>query len=361
MPDKRYADQTQDVVLERAKDRVSDDVDKRQGSVVHDLLAPFATEAETIYKELDNVLNAGFVSDEQPRDYLIKRAAEVGLTLLPPEKAEGELTITADDGDVIPAGTRFYAEEDDPIYFVTLEDAEIVGETATVKAEAEMPGAEGNVSAGEIRFVDGDFTGVSDVINNDSFEGGTDEESTEALLRRYYTRVREPSLSGNVSHYKQWATETAGVSAALVEPVWDGAGTVRVLLVSDEMRAPDPQIVDNARENIEKNKPIFGELTVEPVTELEIDVTADVVLREGATISDAEEDLVDKLTDYFADLVNDAEDTVRYARVVNILFTMNDVIDYQSITINGGTDNISYPITEVPVVGSVVLNDVTSA
>ena len=67
-----------DTVLEDMLAEVSDDFDKREGSVIYDALAPAAARISELYEGLDMVVNELY-ADTASYYYLIKRAAERGL------------------------------------------------------------------------------------------------------------------------------------------------------------------------------------------------------------------------------------------------------------------------------------------
>lgn len=83
-------------------DKVSDTIDKREGSVIYDALAPAALELQLMYIELDVILNESF-GDTASRKYLIKRAAERGLSPYNASKAILKGVFNID----IPIGNRF--------------------------------------------------------------------------------------------------------------------------------------------------------------------------------------------------------------------------------------------------------------
>ena len=56
-----YENMTFDSIMQRMLDAVPDTIDKREGSVVYDALAPAAIELQNLYIELDVVLNQTFV------------------------------------------------------------------------------------------------------------------------------------------------------------------------------------------------------------------------------------------------------------------------------------------------------------
>ena len=69
-----YEHITFDVILERMMDRVPNNIDKREGSIIYDALAPAAVELAQMYIELDVILNETF-ADTASREYLIRRAS----------------------------------------------------------------------------------------------------------------------------------------------------------------------------------------------------------------------------------------------------------------------------------------------
>ena len=81
-----YEDITYDVILQRMLDRVPDNMDKREGSIIYDALAPAAVELQLMYIELDTILTETF-ADTAQRDYLVRRAVERGITPYEPTYA----------------------------------------------------------------------------------------------------------------------------------------------------------------------------------------------------------------------------------------------------------------------------------
>lgn len=69
---------TYEMLLDRMLDRVPNTIDKREGSIIYDALAPAAVELQQMYIELDVILNETF-ADTASRTYLIRRAAERGI------------------------------------------------------------------------------------------------------------------------------------------------------------------------------------------------------------------------------------------------------------------------------------------
>ena len=104
-----YEDITFEDIMERMLDRIPDGYDTREGSVIYDALAPAAVELQNMYIELDYIMNQSF-ADTATREYLIRRAAERGITpqTATPATLQGESLPTTVN---IPIGTRFSLDE----------------------------------------------------------------------------------------------------------------------------------------------------------------------------------------------------------------------------------------------------------
>jgi len=103
-----YEAQTFEAILQRMLSRVTDNVDKRPGSVIYDALAPAAAELAQLYAELDINYNLSF-ADTASGDYLTRRAAEFGVQRKPAVKARrvGRFYGEGDAPIDVPLGSRF--------------------------------------------------------------------------------------------------------------------------------------------------------------------------------------------------------------------------------------------------------------
>lgn len=356
-----YEEQTQAAILERMLDASPPDIDKRQGSVTYDLTAPAAIEIERAYVELDVVLNAGF-ADTTYGERLDMKAREYGLARKPAVKAVGAVTFSGPDGTVIPADTLLSTSGETPVYFATKAPATIAGGSVSVAVEAQTGGANGNVGASAVTAVIGDLAGVLSVTNPSYFEGGVDAESDASLLARYFERARRPATSGNANQYRQWALEVPGVSDARVYPIWDGPGTVKVVLLDDDKNAPDSAVVNAAQTYIDPTMdgrgmgaaPVGAIVTVAGAVEIPINIAVKVTLAPGATTAEVKAQIETGVRAYLRSLAF-ADNLVRITRVANVILDIPPVVDYENLTINGGAGNIAIADGEVAVLGTVTV------
>lgn len=352
----RFANETKDAILQRMLDRMSDDIDKRQGSVVHDLTSPAAIELAHAYIALDNVLTFGFAGEDTPSEYLDLRCAELGVYRRPAVQATGIVVFEGPDGTLIEQGTLVYTDEENPIYFETIEDVTIIDGSTTVTARAVEGGTHGNVGANRITLVAGDLSGVVTVSNSQAFKGGVDKESDESLLSRYYERARKPATSGNVYQYEQWAKEVPGVGDVKVYPLWDGPGTVRIVIIDDNKRKPAQSIIDSTTQYIESVRPIGATVTVEGAEEVPINISVTLTIASDATLSLVIEDIKRGVSEYLASLAF-VDPLIRYTRIAAIILDIPRVIDYSDLLVNGNTVNIEVGESEVALLGEVSVSE----
>ena len=74
-----YEHVTYEDILQRMLDKVPNNIDKREGSIVFDALASAAIELQNAYIAIDTILDETF-ADTASREYLIRRANERGIT-----------------------------------------------------------------------------------------------------------------------------------------------------------------------------------------------------------------------------------------------------------------------------------------
>lgn len=357
--ERRFLDQTDEVILQRMLDRIADDIDKREGSIAADLLSPASLEIADVYMQLDNVLQFGF-ADTTYGEFLDLRVAEVGLERKPSVRATGVAKFEAQlpIETVIPVGTRMYTgdlDEGTAIFFETTSTETMSGTMALVEVEAVVEGEGGNISAGKVLTLETEINGIKAVSSYQDFKDGADTESDEQLLERYHQRLQNPTTSGNANHYRDWAREIDGVKDARIYPLHNGPGTVKVVLLSESLRSPSPKILTEATEYIETQRPLGANVTVTGVEEIPININATLILEDGADLAVVKEAIRKNITAYLDDIA--FEDLViRYSRVSKAIMSVEDVVDYDGLLINGVAANVAIQDDQVAITGNLTFS-----
>ena len=360
--------QTRDFILTRLRGYYAEaqgpDVSSVEGTFSFDTLAANAKEFEAAYAEMDLIVDAAFPQTSWG-EYLDKQAeALAGITRRAATQAIAVLTITGTAGVPVPAGSLFASTTG--INFTTNEEV-VIGSNGTVavKATAQSTGPEGNVAAETITEIPVTIYGVSAVNNADAAYNGYAEEIDSDLLERLLFKVRQPATSGNVYHYIVWATSVSGVGAVKVLPLWNGNGTVKVIVVHANTDTPSEDLLQAVRDKIAEESPIGATVTVvAPITQT-IDIS--LTCTDGTGSADAIKAVLTKYfkenvfgTDYTDIAGLDDDVTISYAQIGRIILdnsATTGVNDYSNLLVNGDTVNITVTAECLPVVGTVTVNE----
>ncbi len=327
-----FEDMTYENILNDMLSRVPNDVDKREGSIIYDALAPCAYHLAQTYFQLSNYVDL-FFAGTAVGEFLDRKAADYGLERKPATKAVRKIETTGP----VDIGTRWGLEGTTYVITEKISDTEY-------KAECEQPGEIGNQYAGELENID-NVSGVTATLT-DIIVSGEDEETDENFRLRIFAYLQRPATSGNADHYRQWALEVPGVGDAKVFPLWNGPGTVKVLIV-DSNKQIDETLEQPVYNHIENVRPIGAAVTVDSPTELNISVTAKVSLSPGYTAPMVQNAFIQALDQYRKDITF-KDNHISHAYVGKLLFDTPGVIDYIDLKLNGAMQNVAIGEEEVP-------------
>lgn len=333
---------TYEELLQLMLDQVPSNVDKREGSIIYDALAPCAYFLTQQSFQLNNFLDLVF-ADTAAGEYLDLAVAAYGLTR---KSATASIRVMK-TSDCVDIGTRWGISG--LVYVVTA----MLGENI-YEVECEMVGEIGNQYSGAMEAVS-NVSGISAELS-EIITAGTDEETDDALRQRFYLRVQLPATSGNAYHYQQWAMEIPGVGAAKVFPLDNGPGTITVLIVNDNKIA-DPSLESTVAEYIESMRPIGADVTVSSPEETVIDISAAVQMDGTQSLDMIINSFKDSVVDYFKDLVF-ADYRVSLAKIGSLLLAAEGVLDYENLTVNNAYANVTIGEKAIPVLGNLSITGV---
>lgn len=324
------------------------DVDKREGTFINDMISPIAVELTKTYMEFNNILNIAFVKNSYD-EYLDLKVNEFGVFRKEGEKSQGYINVKGIAGTVIPSGS--VALTHDGLRFI-LEEGTLENGVARIKAVAEEEGKVYNIIENSINKLDIDFHGIEEISNSEEFSGGIDREKDEELKERFFKIVRRPQTSGNKYHYEQWCLEVKGVSNAVVKPLWNGAGTVKVLITDSNKQPVTQDILEACRSHIEEQRPIGASVTVETPALFNLNVEVVLKLDGSKTLEELEILIKDEILKYFKTVENE----IIFSKIGGIISNIPSVIDYKDLKLNGSTTNLSHTDEEVAFLESLVIN-----
>lgn len=348
---------TYEEILQRCLDRIPNTIDKRQGSIIYDALAPCCVELAQMYIELSGIYNQVFI-DTAVGEALDKLVEQNGVKRKDATYAlrKGEFNM------VVPVDNRFSDGENT---YIVIEN--IAGTNNSI-LRCEQAGAVGNSYYGSLTPITY-LQGLTKAELTDIIDMGDDIESDEDLRVRYMESVTAPQFGGNVSDYQNKVKSLTGVGGCKVIPIWNGGGTVKLIITNSQGGVPTSSLVNDVQEAVDPNQdqqglgiaPIGHIVTVEGAAAKNIIVSATFTLESGVNPTDIQDSVNNVVDNYFKSLSAnwDKEDNLiaRISQLEIRLLGVAGVLDITNTKMNNSSSNLSLQSNEIPVrQGDVVIN-----
>ena len=372
--------------------RVSDELNKREGSLIRTSLSAASWAIEGLYLDLIWVQKQAY-GETATTEHLDYIAAEAGIERKQPVNAVryGRFNIAP------PLGSQFSIQGDgDTLYYeltkeaVLLPDAEYPGLDYIGELTCDTAGTIGNVYSGSITAVSF-VNGLTDAVLAGTAIPGVDIETDDSLRARYMAAVGRVEFAGNINAYKNFMLSIAGVGAVQIYPVWDGPGTVLISAVDDDYLPVTPEKLnelqiavcppDDGGSDPSPNgygmAPIGAVVTVTTPDAVGITITADIKIKptSSRTIADIQADAVTAITEYIrsqCDYWGEMSKwnysqytlTIYYNKVLAELNNIEGVEVATNLIINGTSSDVvltqsaSVGGQEIPYFDSVTLHEV---
>lgn len=356
--------QSFDSILTALLERVPDDVDKREGSVIHDALAPSALKLAETYWDMAVLYRRTFAATADGED-LEKRVNEHGVERKKAGKAIRRALFTDGDGQPLDVSLSSQYRLDENVYTI-IERIE-AGE---FKAEAQTAGSVGNKDYGEMLPLEANNQ-LGKAILADVLVPGEDDETDESLYQKFLDHIREKAFGGNRADYKKKLRAIQGVGGVRLRRAPFGGGTVKAIIIDSDFNVPTPEFVSYVQEIIDPiefkgegygTAPIGHGVTVEGVGKNDIVVESELFLN-GVTIGQIEAQINETLKEYFAELraiwYKDLDINVRITHIEARLLEIEGVEDIATTMLNGLDKNINL-IEDIPVLSQVILREVST-
>lgn len=361
-----YESQTFETLLRRMLDRVPDKVDKREGSIIWDTLAPAAMELASAYEELD------YTIDQQnpktaDREHLLAMGDTYAMYPFEPTQAivEAEL-ITDPPTRIVPVGTRFRWAEFNYVV-ISFEG------NSTYRLQCEQAGEDGNKAFGRIQPIY-NVNGLKSANITGLLIPGTDIEDTEDFLERFLEHFQEKAFGGNMADYKQKLAGIQGVGGAKIIRHFENQDFwVEVVFIDSRDLKPTEETVAFVQETMHPLLPDYEQPTIEnsgdglapighvvfvhPVEERTINLGLQIEFSRNYTWEQLQDQITQAIEDYLADLRHDWPDIeytiVRVSGIELAILGVPGVLDVHDTLINGQTNNLQLGEREIPILGEV--------
>lgn len=370
LPIPDFLKEDEETIHQRMLEKAPPGIDVREGSFFWDATRPGALEkAEVTQLKLQNILRLAFPQTSYGQ-YLDFLGEMKGVFRHPATPATGTVVFMDQPGTVIPAGFVVLTEAAGTfpaIEFQTKERVQI-GEdgTVTVAAECLEPGTIGNVAANTITLLSEPINGIASVTNPEPFTGGTEMEDDDSFRERILAAYDEP-LSGAKKDYIRWAKEVPGVGAAYVIPLWDGPGTVKVLIMDSNGQPANQELIEAVQNHIAPDgnlggglAPIGADVTVDAPEIFAVDIAFSLFIEDGYDAETVVENIKAQLRDFMAGFKLNTGDRpperITVTKVGHEILSVDGVDDYASLTLNGNDEYVEVPVAKIPVLGEVAVN-----
>ncbi len=347
-----YEDKTYEAILQEKLARVASYLDKREGSIIYDALAPNSFESAMLYVALDTILNETF-ADTASREYLIKRCAERGITPLAATYAVGVGEFNMN----VPIGARFSCDKYNWAVTEKIEDNKFY-------LTCETAGADPDNYLGALIPIDY-IDGLTAAALTSISINGEDEESTDALRVRYLNSFTNQAYGFNRAQYISVTEALPGVGGCKPYRAWNGAGTVKLVITDSEYQPPSEALINTVQTTIDPTQnsgdgvglaPIDHEVTVVGAAGTTINVSTTLTFQSGWDLNECKPYIEAALDGYYSELnatwANENYLIVRVAQIEARLLGITGIVDISNTKINNQTGNLSLDKDAVAVRGS---------
>lgn len=370
--------QNYDYWLNLMLDQVPNNIDKREGSIIFDALAPAAMVSAQQSLSLANIIRETYIKTAQG-EFLDYRAAEHGTLRYLATNAEVKAKFNNDDGNPInvEVGDRFASIAESPIFYTVIK----ANDDGTAEMQAEEAGTYANSYLGQVLPVTpNDNLAWAEII--EITIPARDKESDDHLRDRLLNTNSWVAYGGNVADYLDMTSKIHDVGATQVYPVWNGPGTVKLVILNNDLMPASSTLIKKVKEEIDPEDketqgyglaPIDHRVTVTTVETLTVNVQINALLDAQHVTSNIEQQIKNVLSKFFIELrqnwatINPTTGrgyalTIFRSRILSKIMQIESVVNANLPILNGAEKDISLifdnQVSQLPVLGEVtVINE----
>ena len=300
-----------DYFLRKMLDAVPDNIDKREGSIIYDALAPAALVMGQQSLDMANVIKETYIKTASG-EFLDYRAIEHGTSRYPATQTEAKAKVLNDKKeplDNVQIGDKFASIGDSPIFYAVTK----INSDLTIELTAETAGSSANSYIGQILPVTpNDLLSWAEITEITA--PARDVESDDHLRARLLSSQSWNAYGGNVADYLDMTSKIDEVGAAQIYPTWNGGGTVKVVILNNDLMPASASLVQKVKNTLDPEDkqaegyglaPIDHAVTVTAPEILKVDVSIQLQLTNQANKVAVEKGIKDMLNELFSELRKD--------------------------------------------------------
>lgn len=343
---------TYESILSDMLSRIPKDIDKREGSIIYNALAPAALKLAEAYMIMDNNIDLVFL-DTAAGEYLDRRCEEHGISRRNATTSTRKGTFKNSESELIdiPIGSRFRLED---TTYIAIEKITI----GAYQLKCEQAGIIGNTYNGILLPLD-NIPNLALATLEDILIYGEDIETDDELKLRTKITITNTESDGNINQYLKWASEFEGVGRAKVFSMANGSNTVKVSITDSKNQVATSELIKKFQNYLDPNStglgngkaPIGAKVIVVTGNKVTINVAGTVKLNPGYSQVEGASGAIEN---YLSSIAY-AKDTVSYIRLASEILNLPSVSDVSTLTINGGNVDLPLGNEDIPMIGSVTL------
>lgn len=350
-------------ILREMLSRVPDTVDKREGSIIYDTLAPVAlilAEQNFMLSYLFNLL----FPDTAEGEWLDRCVSDFGLEREHATKALRQINVYGEEDALasVPIGSRFAVSG---ATFVIKEEIS----AGCYKAECEQEGTEGNRYSDEILPVD-NMEGLARAeLVAEPLIPARDEETDNSLRERFYRSIRQTPFGGNIADYEEKALSIEGVGAVKVYHASEvQPGMVGLIIGNEQGGKATGELIARVEtafaQEGEGLAPIGHRVRVKTATDFTVDSAVELRMKTGTSLELVKPIVEQTIRDYINGIGFTDEIVFRAKLTANVLNCHESILDVGAVTLNGAEENIvltkTFDLFQLPAVGEITVTEVTA-
>lgn len=333
-------------LLEKLLGQVPEDIDRREGSIIYDALAPIAYNLAEFSFEVREVLRNAYAQTAYG-EFLDYKAYEQGLSRELATATRVRAYFSAEDGSpfVVKVGDRFASIGVESYFYQVTESRD----NGTAVLIAEEAGSRSAQYVGAILPITPQ-NGLVTAVISDILEAGQDVESDESLRKRLLNNRQDLAFGGNMADYIKMTQAIDGVSHCQIYPAWQGGGTVKVVVLGNNLEPASQALQAKVKEVLDPEvgsglglglAPIGHRVTVVAPTKKVVDVSVRLIRDYRVPLREIEQAIQELLENYQRELreswgvVDDRhrqyEQTLYKAQLLARLMTIAGVVNISEL------------------------------
>lgn len=373
-----FQEKDYDYFLRKMLDAVPDNVDKREGSIIYDALAPAALVMGQQSLDMANVIKETYIKTASG-EFLDYRAIEHGTSRYPATQTEAKAKVLNDKKeplDNVQIGDKFASIGDSPIFYAVTK----INSDLTIELTAEVKGSSANSYIGQILPVTpNDLLSWAEITEITA--PARDVESDDHLRARLLSSQSWIAYGGNVADYLDMTSKIDEVGAAQIYPTWNGGGTVKVVILNNDLMPASASLVQKVKNTLDPEDkqaegyglaPIDHAVTVTAPEKLIVNIDISVKLDDTKVARYVKDSITKAIEGYFQSLREDWSDinqrlgrgyeqTIYRSKILSQVMLTEGVVNAKLPSLNGKDADIDLVFnnakSQLSVVGTVTINE----